>query len=75
MKTSTRKEWDILFEVAELASLVNDGLPFSADKLKKLNPFAVKTRYDLPPEIDATREEVREIVEKMHLWCKEIIEA
>ena len=60
-------------DLEELAKLYDGNLPISIEKLQKLNPFAVKARYDEPPEIDATREEVKEIVDLMSDWCKKHI--
>lgn len=60
-------------DLEELARLYDGHRPVTNEQLEKLNPFAVKARYDIPPEINATREEVREIVEKMADWCRNII--
>ena len=52
--------------------LVGSGLtiPISPESLKKLNPFAVKQRYDRLPEIHINREEVEQIVDSIANWCK-----
>lgn len=60
-------------DLEELVKLYDGKLPISLEQLKKLNPFAVKARYDEPPEIDATREEIAAIVNSMADWCKEQI--
>ncbi len=60
-------------DLEELAGLYYGELPVSSEQLKKLNPFAVKSRYDLLPEIDATGEEIATIVNSMSDWCKKQI--
>jgi len=45
--------------------------PFSMEMLEKLNPFAVKQRYDRTPILHTTRDEVKSIVNTIADWCKE----
>lgn len=66
-------EFPFTHDLEELARLYDGELPVSGEQLKKLNPFAVKARYDQIPEVNATREEVKEIVELVADWCKKQI--
>ena len=75
--TNTESEKHILFERAEEDRVVLSHILFQpdVDELKNLNPFSVMARYDAPPEINITREEIQKIVDTMASWCKEQINA
>ncbi len=62
-----------LLELYDLLLAFPVIFPVSRDDLKKLNPFAVKQRYDRLPEIHITREEAEEIVDSIAHWCKKQI--
>jgi HEPN domain-containing protein len=60
-------------DLLELSGFLADNaitLPVADEQLEKLNPFAVKQRYDRPPLVKVTREEVKEIVDLIANWCE-----
>lgn len=60
-------------DLMELGALCVDhalSLPITPDELEKLNPSMLKQRYDLPPEILITRDELKKIVDLLADWCK-----
>jgi len=69
-------DYDYTHDLVELNdAIIKHNIPthFPQEMLAKLNPFAVQTRYDLPPEISVTREEVKEIVDLIANWCQKEI--
>lgn len=45
-------------------------IPVAIDRLEELNPFAVKQRYDLPPEVNTDYPSVAAILTELKTWCE-----
>lgn len=57
------------------ATLADNGIHFvlTDAQLAKLNPFAVKARYDLLPEVLIDAAEVKSYVDEVAIWCKNLL--
>jgi hypothetical protein len=62
-----------LFELAESVEQVGIALPFSADDLGQLNPYAVEFRYGDPIMPTLTREEADHIAGQTLRWAETLI--
>jgi HEPN domain-containing protein len=58
-----------LEELHALLEARNIMVPVGADALAELNPFAVKQRYDKPPQVRICVREVLERVRNIADWC------